>query len=79
MSGAGAVGRGKKNRAGEGKATGGRPTATQPLLTHGGEWPRGEADGVDYGGTDVAGAGHGISNALMPSFSKGASSGELSS
>ena len=71
--------RGKKVRAGEGKAIhGGRATATQPLLPPG-DWQReGVGDGFDPGGGSEGGGGHGLSAALVQSRpSKGSSqSGE---
>lgn len=77
--GGGGVSRGKKNRAGDGnKVThGGRVSATQPLLPHsGGDWQRGDGDSADHGGGE--GGGHGLSSALVQSFSqKGAHHGEF--
>lgn len=71
--------RGKKgSRAGEGKVThGGRTTATQPLLPHGGEWQQQQRDGGDRPDADGGGSGSG---SLVQSWStKGTPpNGELS-
>lgn len=73
--------RGKKGRAGEGKVThGGRTTATQPLLPHGGDWQQ-HRDGGDSSELDGGGGGHSMSGSLVQSWlSKGSpQSGELHS
>ncbi|CAN0439544.1 unnamed protein product, partial [Ectocarpus sp. 12 AP-2014] len=60
--------RGKKgSRAGEGKVThGGRTTATQPLLPHGGDWQQQQRDGGDRPDADGGGSG---SSSLVQSWS----------
>lgn len=72
-AGGGVVSRGKKNRAGENnKVThGGRASATQPLLPHGGgDWQKGDGDSADHGGGEGGGGGHGLSGALVQSLSQ---------
>lgn len=71
--------RGKKGRAGEGKVTqGGRTSATQPLLPHGGDWQQqregGDGSEPDGGTGGGGGGGHGVSGSLVQNWSTKGSS-----